>query len=546
MVEWTGYANRMRVGKEWSASRQPTQADPSYPVTARVYQATNYEFYNYDGTVNWSGSFGSGSHTGRLSNSNTYHHATLYQTFTASYDTVQWFTLSISGSGTSAGPASGTWTGAVPRRPTGDPTAPRNLKAVANSYDSVTLTWDAPSDMKGTSLSKYEVWTDNTNHGSNGTSRTRTITGLTGNTTYTFRVRAFGSGWDATRSGAYASVTLTTPQAVPNTPAAPVVSAVTSTTAQVKMGTPTTPGLPVIDTGAWIYDAASGGTVVWSDGVPDLTTQWVATGLPRATDLWAEVAASNDAGWSSHSPRTKFTTLPDLPTQPKNYTLRDITANTAYTTNVFVDDNGGEALTDIRVQWNTTPSEVGATTATMGSWTDALLEGLVAGVTYTYRVAVANRAGWSPWGEWVVFTTNRYVPNRPGAPSIDWFEIPSVILSWPEAVPNSAEVTGYQLQVSSSKSFSTLMYESYTDKLNALVTGTQAGVQYYARVRASSAAGFSAWSPISPVPPIASTGVKAWMRLGGTWRQGTLWLKVAGAWRTTDVRLRAGGSWRTN
>ena len=96
MVDWTGYANRLRVGKEWSASRQPSQADPSYPVTARVYQATNYEFYDYDGHVNWSGSFGSGSHTGRLSNSNTYQHATLSKTFTASYSGTQTFSLSIS------------------------------------------------------------------------------------------------------------------------------------------------------------------------------------------------------------------------------------------------------------------------------------------------------------------------------------------------------------------------------------------------------------------------------------------------------------------
>ena len=126
MVYWTEYANRMRVGKEWSASRQPTQADPSYPVTAWIYQDTNYSRYNYDGYVNWSGSFGSGSHSGRLSNSNTYHHATISNTFTASYSGTQSFSLSISGSGTDAGPVSGTWTGTVPRRPTGAPSAPRN------------------------------------------------------------------------------------------------------------------------------------------------------------------------------------------------------------------------------------------------------------------------------------------------------------------------------------------------------------------------------------------------------------------------------------
>lgn len=78
---------------------------------------------------------------------------------------------------------------------------------------------------------------------------------------------------------------------------------------------------------------------------------------------------------------------------------------TSFTTAFNANGNGG-TLTDTTMRINTSPSETGATQVTKGSFGNITYRNLLGGLTYYFKVAVANNTyGWGPWSEWVSVTT---------------------------------------------------------------------------------------------------------------------------------------------
>ncbi len=79
---------------------------------------------------------------------------------------------------------------ATPIDPTKVPSSPRNFDGMAEET-SVTLSWTEPSNLNGTTITGYQVSKDEGMNWVTASSNTsHTFTGLTANTTYTFRVRA--------------------------------------------------------------------------------------------------------------------------------------------------------------------------------------------------------------------------------------------------------------------------------------------------------------------------------------------------------------------
>ena len=79
---------------------------------------------------------------------------------------------------------------ATPIDPDKVPSSPRNFTGVA-AETSVALSWTAPADLNGTTITGYQVSKDEGVNWVTASSNTaHTFTGLTANTTYTFRVRA--------------------------------------------------------------------------------------------------------------------------------------------------------------------------------------------------------------------------------------------------------------------------------------------------------------------------------------------------------------------
>ena len=95
----------------------------------------------------------------------------------------------------------------------GVPSAPRNLRASAQSSSQIQLTWDAPLSHGGATITGYQYrrklqeggsWTEWSKVSEGSSVRSRTVSGLSSSTSYTFQVRAvnkFGNGASAQATG---------------------------------------------------------------------------------------------------------------------------------------------------------------------------------------------------------------------------------------------------------------------------------------------------------------------------------------------------------
>ncbi len=189
------------------------------------------------------------------------------------------------------------------------PDAPAVPTVTALSPTRLQVTWTAPND-NGAPILDYDVqyrvggsggWTD---AGYDGTDTTTAITGLTAATPYQVRVRATNSvGNSLWSNGANAATPSPT---APDVPAAPIVTALSSTSLQFSWVAPNDNGAPISDYDVQYRVGGSGG---WTDANYDSTyTITTITGLTAATPYQVRVRATNRAGTSDWSPAGTGTT----------------------------------------------------------------------------------------------------------------------------------------------------------------------------------------------------------------------------------------------
>jgi len=229
---------------------------------------------------------------------------------------------------------------------------------------------------------------------------TKTVTGLTTGSTYTFEVKARNGGNTETAYGATASGT---PVASPvvTTQAA---SSVTTTTATGNGNITSTSGIsptvrgiihwPYNNTDQIITDAIV--TNVSENGSPDFGTGTFTLSLPDLsvnTHYNARAYATNSIG-TGYGVRVDFWTLANVPDAPT------VDNPTATTLDVEVNVNGNptgsefaihETTTDKFIQANGT---LGASTVwqTASTWGTITVTGLTTGSTYTFEVKARNNA----------------------------------------------------------------------------------------------------------------------------------------------------------
>ncbi|MCK8604329.1 CAP domain-containing protein [Desulfoferrobacter suflitae] len=123
------------------------------------------------------------------------------------------------------------------------------------------------------------------------------------------------------------------------------------------------------------------------------------------------------------------------------------------------------------------------------------------GTTYYWRVRAYNSSGWGPWSGTRSFI-NGSSTSVPGAPSLSspangaTVSTTSITFSW--TTPTGSP-TQYQLQVSTSSSFSSTLYDSSTITVTSWTLSgfPNTGTTYYWRVRAYNSSGWGPWSGTS-------------------------------------------------
>ena len=183
------------------------------------------------------------------------------------------------------------------------PSAPRNVTATT-SNGSATISWDEPSDNRGSAITGYTATAYNSSNNAVGTctstaqTETCTITGLTNGEAYTFKVKATNGIGTSVESTASSAVT---PSTVPNAPTSVVASAGDGS-ASISFTPPSSNGGSAI-TGYTV--TASGGITATGSSSPititGLTNDTAYTFTVKATNANGDSAAS--ASSASATPR---------------------------------------------------------------------------------------------------------------------------------------------------------------------------------------------------------------------------------------------------
>jgi hypothetical protein len=275
------------------------------------------------------------------------------------------------------------------------PDAPTLVTALPGTRQA-TISWAAPNN-NGSGIRDYLVqyssnggttWTSF----SDGTNKatTATVTGLSDDTTYAFRVAAvnyIGTGPYSTASSPVST------NALPGPPSAVSGTPGNGEVALSWTGPPSNGGANITDY-AVQYSSNSGSTWTTFGDATSATPSATVTGLANGTAYVFRVAAITEVGTGAYSTAsasvTPTGTVPNAPT-----TLTGTPGDTQVSlTWASPANNGGSSITDYVVQFS---SNSGSTWSTFSDGTSsaaaAVVTGLTNGTAYIFRVAATNSQG---------------------------------------------------------------------------------------------------------------------------------------------------------
>ncbi len=361
-----------------------------------------------------------------------------------------------------------------------------------------------------------------------GTATNKTLTGLTANTTYFYRVRGYNSTTNSGNSGTIPVTTLSGSLGAPTASTGLVFSATLFIANWNALSGATGYRLDV-STNSTFSNFLPG----FDNADQNNNVSAIVSGLTGGTTYYYRVRAYNLTGTGPVSGTVAVTTLPYPPAAPVAIAAVNVTAsgfaakwNAAATATSYRLDISTNSVFDSFVS--------GYQDANVGNFTSKVVSGLTPGTTFYYRVRAANAGGTSGNSGTIAVTT---IPPAPVADPATSITNTSFVANW-EAAPGA---TGYRLDVSISTNFSSYVSGfqnlNVTNATSRLVTGLTAVKAYFYRVRAYNPSGTSSNSSIItlttlPNPPAAPAALAA---TGVTSNSFTAnWKSVAGA---TGYRL---------
>ncbi len=392
------------------------------------------------------------------------------------------------------GPASAASNAVTPMTVPGAPT----IGTATSSNAQATVTWSAPADDGGSTITGYTVTAADSTTPANGGQTcawssgplTCIVTGLTNGDSYTFTVTATNTVGTGPASGASSAVT-----PAPILPGAPTVGTATGAdaSATVPWSAPADDGGSAITgytvTAADSTTPANGGqTCAWSSGPLSCTV----TGLTNGDSYTFTVTATNTVGTGPASAASNAVTPMTVPGAPTIGTAIRGNAQATVTWSAPADD-GGSTITGYTVTAaDSTKASRGGETCTWSSGPlSCTVTGLTNGDSYTFAATATNSVGTGSASA----ASNPVVPaTLPGAPTIGTATRGNaqVAVTWSApASDGGSTITGYTVTAADSTKASrggeTCTWSS--GPLSCTVTGLTNGDSYTFTVTATNAVG---------------------------------------------------------
>ena len=376
----------------------------------------------------------------------------------------------------------------------------------------VYLTWAAPSNNGGASITSYKIEQSTTSAtagfavavaSTGSTAIKKKLTTLNSGQAYWFKVSAINTVGTGTAS---AVQTATPPTTVPGLP---TLSALTAGDAEISL--------------SWTAPSSNGGASITSYKIEQSTTSATAgfnvtygtgstatsntiTGLTNGQAYWFKVSAINSVGTSTAS-AVQTATPPTVPGAP---TLATPTTGSAQISLSWTapSSNGGASITSYKIEQSTTSATAGfnVTYGTGSTATSNTITGLTNGQAYWFKVSAINSVGTSTASAVQTATP----PTVPGAPTLATPTTGSaqISLSWTAPSSNGgASITSYKIEQSTTSATAgfNVTYGTGSTATSNTITGLTNGQAYWFKVSAINSVGTSTASPAKAGPLFSFT-----------------------------------------
>ena len=372
---------------------------------------------------------------------------------------------------------------------TSSATKPLGLAASRIDATTLSLSWNLPDSNGGLAISDYRVevsgnggttWTAVPHAASN--LRGFSLDKLSKGKTYKFRVAAVTS----LGLGAYSDVlTVTTLVSTPGAPTGLVLKNAANGGLSVSWKAPTdNGGSPIYD---YTLEVARDGSDNWVEveSIESLVKAYTVRGLAPGTRFQVRVSAVNAAGFSEYLSGA-FTTPKTVASAPIDLEVGNVTPNGALLSWSLPESNGGDNLSDYKVEVSSNCKVFTAIKHTASIATSFTVTNLSAGTRYCFRVSAKNGLGYGEASSIIDVVTFGNVPNAPTALRVTAKSKTSIGLGWTKpAVIDGSAVRDYIVTYSKDLGETwTTVRKSASTSTSLTVKGLQSATTYWFKVTA--------------------------------------------------------------